>query len=92
MTCAVPKLPSFQASQAKIATIARTTIVNAERNRLAVMAQDFGVDFLASGFVRPYVLVSELTYGVSQLPSKLVSILMQIKRHHLREQRSIICK
>jgi hypothetical protein len=56
------------------------------------MAQDFGVDFLAFGLVGPYVLVSELTYGVSQLPSKLVSILMQIKRHHLREQRSIICK
>src|SRR6516162_7236725 len=54
MTCAVPKLPLFQASQAKIATITRTTIINAERNRLAVMARDFGVDLLALGFVGPY--------------------------------------
>jgi len=54
MTCAVRKLPLFQASQAKIATITRTTIINAERSRLAVMAQDFGVDLLALGFVGPY--------------------------------------
>ena len=54
MTCAVPKLPLFQASQAKIATIARATIINAERNRLAVVARDFGMDLLALGFVGPY--------------------------------------
>lgn len=91
-TCAAPKLPLFQAIQAKTAATARTTIINAKRNRLVVMAQDFGlylgciwvVDLLALGFVRPYVLVSELPYGVSQLPSKLVSVLMQVKRHHLR--------
>jgi hypothetical protein len=27
-------------------------------------------------------LVSGLPYGISQLPSWLVSVLMQIKRHH----------
>ena len=54
ITGAVPKLPLFQASQAKIATITRTTIINAERSRLAVMAQDFGVDLLALGFVGQY--------------------------------------
>lgn len=86
-TCAAPKLPLFQAIQAKTATTARTTIINPRRNRLVVIAQDRSrglevVDLLAFLFVRSYVLVSELPYGVSQLPSKLVSVLMQIKRHH----------
>jgi hypothetical protein len=34
------------------------------------------------------LLVSELPYTVSQLPSKAVSVLMHIKRHDLR----VICK
>ena len=82
--CAVPRLPLVQAIHAMIATIARTTIMPAKRTRFAVMAS--ALDLLGLDFVR-YLLVSELPYMVSQLPSKAVSVLMQIKRHHWRGKR-----
>ena len=72
-----------------IATIARTTIMPAKRTRFAVMAS--ALDLLGLDFVR-YLLVSELPYTVSQLPSKAVSVLMQIKRHHWRGKRMRLCK
>jgi hypothetical protein len=56
----------------------------AKRTRFAVMAS--ALDLLGLDFVR-YLLVSELPYMVSQLPSKAVSVLMQIKRHHWRGKR-----
>ena len=78
-----------------IATIARTTIMPANRTRFAVMAldlaldlaSDLAMDLLGFGFVVRYLLVSELPYMVSQLPSKAVSVLMQIKRHHRHGKR-----
>ena len=88
---AVPRLPLVQAIHAMIATIARTTIMPANRTRFAVMAldlaSDLAMDLLGFGFVVRYLLVSELPYMVSQLPSKAVSVLMQIKRHHWRGKR-----
>ena len=92
---AVPRLPLVQAIHAMIATIARTTIMPANRTRFAVMAldlaldlaSDLAMDLLGFGFVVRYLLVSELPYVVSQLPSKAVSVLMQIKRHHWRGKR-----
>ena len=81
---AVPRLPLVQAIHAMIATIARTTIMPAKRTRFAVMAS--ALDLLGLDFVR-YLLVSELPYMVSQLPSKAVSVLMQIKRHHWHGKR-----
>jgi hypothetical protein len=74
-----------------IATIAKTTIMPANRTRFAAMAldlaSDLAMDLLGFGFVVRYLLVSELPYMVSQLPSKAVSVLMQIKRHHWRGKR-----
>jgi hypothetical protein len=83
-----------------IATIAKTTIMPANRTRFAVMAldlaldlaSDLAMDLLGFGFVVRYLLVSELPYMVSQLPSKAVSVLMQIKRHHWRGKRKRLCK
>ena len=80
-----------QAIHAMIATIAKTTIMPANRTRFAAMAldsaSDLAMDLLGFGFVVRYLLVSELPYMVSQLPWKAVSVLMQIKRHHWRGKR-----
>jgi hypothetical protein len=46
-----------------------------------------GFGFAGIWICYAYLLVSELPYTVSQLPSKAVSVLMQIKRHDLHRQR-----
>jgi len=69
------------------ATVASTTITHAKRNLLAVMAFETGFGFAGIWICRVYLLVSELPYTVSQLPSMAVSVLMQIKRHDLHRQR-----
>ena len=75
-TCAVPKLPLVQAIQATMATIASTTITHAKRILLPDMALEFGFGFAGVWICCAYLLVSELPYIVSQLPSKAVSVLM----------------
>jgi hypothetical protein len=55
---------------------------------LPVMAFEFDFGFAGVWVGCAYLLVSELPYMASQLPSKAVSVLMQVKRHDLHGQQT----